>query len=254
MIQPVKRLRLEHAYNVRDLGGYEAFDGQVTSFRRLLRSDGLQRLTKEEWERLYSYGVRTVLDLRSLAEIKLHPDQVPENMMWYHCPLQRAQIDLKDVGGSAAQAFAGSLTEGYVNMVKHHGDLLAAALKQLTKGLQQGAVLFHCSAGKDRTGVLASAVLYMMGVEREDIIADYEVTFTYNRRGINRMLERMDPETAKSMHSFMTSDAVNMERLTAYYEETGLSDYLEQYGFTRQERETLQREFLSKNYHSPVES
>lgn len=60
---------------------------------------------------------------------------------------------------SAGAAFMKSLREGYQAMAGGNTDMLAAALGQLTKSLSDGAVLFHCSAGKDRTGVLASAVL-----------------------------------------------------------------------------------------------
>lgn len=244
MQKPIRRLRMEHAFNIRDLGGYETADGLVTSFGRLLRSDGLQKLTDKEWKRLKEFGIQTVLDLRSRAEIEVNPDRVPEGIKWIHCPLQRAQIDLNDVTGSAAKAFAGSLTEGYVNMVKDNGDLLAAALIELTSGLERGAVLFHCSAGKDRTGVLASAVYFMMGVEAEDIIADYEVTYTYNKRGINRMLERLGEEAREKMLPFMMSDPPNMERLLEYYKEIELPQYLKQYGRSDKICETLRCRFL----------
>lgn len=94
--------------------------------------------------------MRTVLDLRSLAEIETGRDAVPEGVEWYHCPLQREQIDAKDITGSAERAFAGSLTDGYLNIVKTNGALLASAVRQLIAGLEKGAVLFHCTAGKDR--------------------------------------------------------------------------------------------------------
>lgn len=246
MEQPCKRLRLAHAFNMRDMGGYETGDGGVTSFGKLLRSGGLQQLDAGEWERLKEYGVRTVLDLRSLAEIEKDGDGVPEGIRWIHCPLQREQIDINDIAGSALKAFTASLTEGYLNIVRDNGELLAAAIKALIDGLERGAVLFHCSAGKDRTGVLASAVYYLTGVEREDIVADYEVTYTYNRRGINRMLERADERTKAAMEPFLRSDAENMDRLVTLYEELDLPRYLAGYGITEADIRTL-RQYFVKN-------
>ncbi len=240
----VKRLRLEHGQNIRDLGGYETEDGSVTRFGKLLRSGGLHSLTEAEWRRLYDYGVRTILDLRSQAEIDLHPDQVPEGMAWYHCPLQTDQIDPKDLSGSAEKAFEGSLTEGYLTMVKRHGALLASALKRLTAGLAEGAVLFHCTAGKDRTGLLASAVYFLCNAADEDIIADYEVTYTYNKKGMDRLLGLLDEETRARMEPYMRSDASGMEKLLALYREIDLPEYLKQYGFTERELERLRKEFL----------
>lgn len=61
-------------------------------------------------------------------------------------------------------------------MAGENTGLLAAALARLTASLDDGAVLFHCTAGKDRTGVLAAAVLWLCGAAREDIVADYEVS------------------------------------------------------------------------------
>lgn len=242
----VKRLRLDHGQNIRDLGGYETEDGSVTRFGKLLRGDGLHSLTEAEWGRLYDYGVRTVLDLRSQAEINLHPDQAPEGMAWFHCPLQTEQIDPKDLSGSAEKAFAGSLTEGYLTMVKCHGALLASALKRLTAGLKEGAVLFHCTAGKDRTGLLASAVYFLCKAADEDIIADYEVTYTYNKKGMDRLLSLLDEETRGRMEPYMRSDASSMEQLLNLYREIDLPEYLKQYGFSEQELEGLQEEFLVK--------
>lgn len=244
IVRPVKRFRMEHAFNVRDMGGYEAADGRVTCFGKLLRADGLQSLSDSEWTRLREYGVGTVVDLRSMAEIEIHRDQVTEEMRWIHCPLQTEQIDRRDLAGSAFKAFSGSLTEGYLNMVRQNGNLLAAALKELISGLERGAVLFHCTAGKDRTGVLASAVYYLVGVGREDIIADYEVTYTYNKRGVNRIMEQADEATRQQMAPFMRSDASDMERLISFYEEIDLPVYLLEYGVTEKELQMLNKYFL----------
>ena len=231
MDRPVRRLRMEHGLNIRDMGGFETNDGRVTAFGKLLRAGVLQKLTPQEWGRLKEYGVRTVLDLRSLAEIETGRDAVPEGVEWYHCPLQREQIDAKDITGSAERAFAGSLTDGYLNIVK-------------IAGLEKGAVLFHCTAGKDRTGILASCIFTLCGISQEDIVADYEVTYTYNKKGMNRLLRMLDEETRGRMEPLMRSDAESMERLLAFYQEIRLSKYLEAYGLTEEEMETLKHYFL----------
>lgn len=235
---------MEHGFNIRDMGGFETEDGRVTAFGKLLRADALHKLTPDEWKRLTDYGVRTVLDLRSQAEVGAGRDAAPEGVEWYHCPIQTEQIVAKDLSGSAEKAFAGSLTEGYLNIVKNHGALLAAAVKQLIAGLSKGAVLFHCTAGKDRTGLLASCLYYLCGVAEEDIVADYEVTYTYNKKGMNRLMELLDEETGRRMEPFMRSDAANMERLVEYYQEIDLAEYLKQNGVTEDEMGWLKRHFL----------
>lgn len=244
MERAVKRLRMRHTWNIRDMGGYETEDGRVTAFHRLLRSGGLELLSEKEWERLVEYGVRTVIDLRSLAEIETKPDQVPKQIVWKHYPIQPNQIDENDIAGSALKAFTNSLTDGYINIVKNHGELLTAAIKQVIESMKYGAVLFHCSAGKDRTGVLASAIYYLTGIEDEDIIADYEVSCTYNRRVISRYLEQMKEAEKEKMLPFIHSDAESMEHLLKFYNEVNLPQYLISYGLELEEIETLRRLFL----------
>lgn len=246
MNKPIRRFRLEHTGNLRDMGGYETEDGCVTRFGCLLRGGGIHHLTAEEWRRLTDYGVRTVLDLRSSAEIEMNADQVPDGVKWYHCPLQRSQIDNSDLSSSASKAFQGSLTQGYLDMVTENGDLLAAALKQLISGLEKGAVLFHCTAGKDRTGVLASAVLSLCCVSAEDIVADYEVTHTYNRKIFEAMLAMMGEEAAEQMRPYLSSLAETMEKQVENYRKLGLEQHLERYGVTQEEIRTLKDKFLSK--------
>lgn len=242
---PIRRLRLAHGGNIRDLGGYETEDGKVTQFGCLLRGSALHNLTEEEWKKLYDYGVRTILDLRSSAEIAMNGDCPPKEIAWYHCPLQRAQIQEQDIAASAEEAFKGSLTEGYAEMVTRNGDLLAAALKQLVAGLSRGAVLFHCSAGKDRTGVLASVVLYLCGVAAEDIIADYEVTYTYNKKNMERMLMSLPPEIREKMLPYLRSNAETMERQVERYAELELESQVRSFGVTGEELMQLKERFLA---------
>lgn len=244
MDRPVRRFRLEHGLNIRDMGGFETADGRMTAFGKLLRAGALHSLTEAEWKRLTEYGVATVLDLRSQSEIETAADAAPEGVEWFHCPIQTEQIDTKDISESAEKAFAGSLTEGYLNIVKNHGVLLAEAVKQLIAGLERGAVLFHCTAGKDRTGILASCIYYLCGIAEEDIIADYEVTYTYNKKGMDKLLGMLDEETRGRMEPFMRSDAQSMERLLEFYREISLPEYLGQFGVTETELETLRNCFL----------
>ncbi len=243
---PIRRIRLENGENIRDLGGYETSDGRVTKFGCLFRAGGVDRLTAAEWNKLTALGVRTVLDLRSESEVSRQPDRVPEGISWYHCPLQEEQIDARDLSGSAEKAFLGSLTEGYLNIVRKNGGRLAKALSLLTEALGQGGVLFHCTAGKDRTGIVASSVLYLCGVEKCDIVADYEVTFTYNRKGMEKLLAALGPETGEKIMPYLRSDAESMERLVELYREIELEKYLASYGFSRADAELLRMRFCSE--------
>lgn len=237
MQSQIKRLRLNQVYNVRDLGGFETNSNRIMRWNHLYRAGDLSQADETDWERLKSAGVRTILDLRSMSEITSHPDNVPEMIRWYHMPLQTEQIDMDNLSESASKAFEKSLKEGYLTMADKHIDLLAAALKKMTECLKDGAVLFHCSAGKDRTGVLASAVLYLCGVDAEDIEADYQISFTYNKRGINRLAVQL-PGYERIL-PMLSSDKETMEALLKYYDETDLSLRLHENGFSKEEQSRL---------------
>lgn len=237
-----KRIILTNAFNVRDLGGYTGEDGNITKWNQLIRSDGISKLNEQDWDILVKKGVRTVIDLRSISETKMQPDVVPSAVTYVHCPLQKEDLDINNPTKSVANAFSKSLTQGYQSIVCDGIDLLVNALKQVIRGLESGAVLFHCSAGKDRTGVLAAVLLYLLGVEDEDIIADYQVSYTYNRRGIN--------EAAKSLPNyedfkmFLYSNPEYMETLLAYFGETDLSKTLYEAGLQKKEVKRLKNIIL----------
>lgn len=137
-VYPIRRLRLQHAFNVRDLGGYETSGGSYTRWNVLYRADGLSGLDDKEWNILKEAGIRTVIDLRSKSEAQEQPEQVPEPIQYYHCPLQEEQISMGDIEASALAAFTQSLDEGYRMMVKNNGSLIAAALRTLIGGAFPG--------------------------------------------------------------------------------------------------------------------
>lgn len=91
---------------------------------------------------------------------------------------------------------------------------------------------------------MASCIFTLCGISQEDIVADYEVTYTYNKKGMNRLLRMLDEEARGRMEPLMRSDAESMERLLAFYQEIRLSKYLEAYGLTEEEMETLKHYFL----------
>ena len=131
MEQHIRRLRLSHVANVRDLGGYEA-DGGVIRWNRLYRAGDLSGADAGDWERLKAAGVRTILDLRSASELRAKPDRPPQGISWYHLPLQTEEIDLEHPADLAGLAFLKSLRESYVIMAGENTGLLAAALARLT--------------------------------------------------------------------------------------------------------------------------
>lgn len=168
-----RHLPIAGTYNVRDLGGYTAAGAQ-TQWRRILRADALRRLQADGVAELYDAGVRTVIDLRQDNELETAPNPFRE-----HPGVSYVNISLFDklvppgMGGSAGPADV--LLGLYILALAER----QAAIEQVLSAIANaghGVVLFHCTAGKDRTGIIAALMLAAAGVERQLILDDYALT------------------------------------------------------------------------------
>jgi protein-tyrosine phosphatase len=164
-------IALEGAVNFRDLGGYATLDGRRTRWRVLFRADGLSELSQTDFSVMRDLGIRTVVDLRSGHEVEqsrfdveAHPvdfhhfpfiDQLPDVEQWDRRP--------------------GLLGAQYKEMLVDAAPQIIGALEVLTAPDSRPAV-FHCTAGKDRTGLLSALVLSLLGVPEETVVGDYALS------------------------------------------------------------------------------
>ncbi len=179
MDTPARLVPLEGAHNFRDLGGYTGLGGRQTRWGRLFRSDTLHELTGADVARLLALGLHTVIDLRTERELSLtgRGPLEPEAIAFHHLSVVREGADRTAEGEAvAAPASPGEdLSERYLWYLEVGRDSLVEALTLLGEGARYPLV-FHCAAGKDRTGVLAALILEIVGVDRELIVADYVLT------------------------------------------------------------------------------
>lgn len=162
--------------NVRDLGGLPALNGHVTAatpvtrFGRFVRSDNPAQLTSEGWRALSAHGVRTIIDLRSPREIAQDSYLAPEEITH----LTRLEIAMLPLDNAMMRLLAAATTRGeeYILFVENYQASIAAILRSLAAA-PDGGVLYHCQAGKDRTGIITALLLGLAGVPEEVIIADY---------------------------------------------------------------------------------
>jgi protein tyrosine/serine phosphatase len=177
---PDRWLPLTGCDNARDLGGLPVTDGGLTRSRVLLRSDTLQELTEADARLLVDgYGLRTVLDLRTRieAEKEGRGRLAEEEVDYYNLPfIPDAVFEPGDRHELIVQQRrARDRIEHYVDYLRDAPDSCATALR-LMAGADTTPAIFHCAAGKDRTGVLAALALEIVGVPREAVVADYELT------------------------------------------------------------------------------
>ncbi|MEG0276724.1 MAG: tyrosine-protein phosphatase [Coprobacillus sp.] len=176
-MENIIRLPLENAYNVRELGGYYSNTYQSTKWHRFLRADDISCLSESDIDFLLVYGVNSVVDLRSDEECQQHPDALinVEGIKYYHYSFMKGNIADATRDLTSMQDF--DLGDFYVELVKDK-DMVRGLLTVIADA-DDGCLLFHCSAGKDRTGVLSMLLLMIAGVSIADIEANYQLTYTY---------------------------------------------------------------------------
>ena len=168
-------LTLRGAHNVRDLGGYpyRREDGRsgVTAFGAFLRGGSLGGLRRDGMAKLEAYGLKRVIDMRSSWEVKHWPDPFSggarPGVEYVHIPM----LDQLNSNG-----MRGQIPVCMFDVYKRLLDEDAQSIRQVFESLvldEPGCVLFHCRAGKDRTGVIAMLLLGLAGVSDEEVIRDY---------------------------------------------------------------------------------
>ncbi len=239
---------LEGASNVRDLGGYRAGDGRQVRFGMVFRSASLARLTSADQQRLATLGLRSICDFRGRRERARAPSRlkVLRGVSVHSLPIEpRVGASLGDIvatGRATGEDVLAVLRSAYLAYVGDH----AASYRGLFQLLLQpglAPLLFHCSAGKDRTGFGAALILAALGVSWDQIVADYLAT--------NRLWEA-DSELARGLPPEIAEPLlrVHPELLSAAFDEIrGRFGSLEHYfatmlGLDRAARARLQDRLL----------
>ena len=195
---------LEGSSNVRDLGGYRTRDGGTVKFGRVFRSARLSELTDEDGAKLRAAGIGRVVDLRGAGEQEAAPTRLPGVVIHdlsIDPSLGPAMKDLAAQGEAARADIMALMANAYASyaMIWHHRY---ASMFDLLLEAEAPALLFHCTAGKDRTGFGAALILSALGVERDVIEADYLATTRLWRGGaaIREGLAPVAGEVLTSVH------------------------------------------------------
>ena len=179
-----RRLTFAKVKNFRDLGGYPTADGRTVRWGVLYRSDSLHKLTESDLKKISSLNLSRVFDFRSENEAKHEPDRLPEGIKLVHLPMLDAStkvwheqrddmvknmksINPADFMLATNSELATKFTPEYKSFYQ---ELLAS---------NGSPILFHCAAGKDRTGFAAASLLRILGVPNDVIMQDYLLTNRY---------------------------------------------------------------------------
>ncbi|MDL2228634.1 tyrosine-protein phosphatase [Treponema sp. OttesenSCG-928-L16] len=205
---------VEGAYNIRDLGAYEAAGGRRVKWGMVYRAGDLYSLTDRDTGLLARRGIKTIVDFRTEEERELAPDRAIDsvektiylpidagNMIVYESLTEESQTE--ELMRSLYRIFPEQETEQYRIFMSILSDPANAPL------------LFHCSAGKDRTGFAAAILLAALGVDRETIYADYLLSAEY-LEGKYRRITRKAPQLAPLMtvkREYLEAAFETMERM-----------------------------------------
>ncbi|MDH8679349.1 tyrosine-protein phosphatase [Fusibacter bizertensis] len=238
-----RRYPFINAYNIRDLGGYPTSDGGITKFGIFYRADSLANLTHDEWLMLEQMKVKTIIDLRSTKEKKSQSYVPLQSIQYFHMPLQdekksSAVIENAIHRYAYEEGFSKSMSETYISLFKNNIHNIIQIMKTIASAVENGSVLFHCTAGKDRTGIIAALILYLCKVELADISADYQITYTYNLK--NPIIQ----EVVQLYGSLLRSDPDSIEALILYFLTENIENSLLRRALSENELESMKSHFL----------
>lgn len=191
VFNPKRALTLQGASNFRDLGGYPAAGGKHVRWGRIYRSADISKLTDADLLTLQSRHVALVCDLRGPQEVAQAPDRLPTGARRLALPAGSENIDPRLLMGGGKNVNRDSLMRAVYTNTSFFKAKYKPMFDELLALPASEAMLFHCSAGKDRTGIGAALVLTALGVDRATVLQDYAATDTYWQAGREQSLRRM---------------------------------------------------------------
>lgn len=221
-----REIKLEGAVNFRDLGGYQTKEGKTVKWNKLYRSAALNQLTANDLNKLNQLSLQTVVDFRGPYEVKIAPDKIPATAKRVSLPagsekigdsnyLKQMMLSMKNDSG---------LIRFYTDLAPFH-DRYQPMFEALLGLNKDSSLLFHCSAGKDRTGIAAALILYALGADEKVIIEDYLATNYYRRNENAKAIQGM-----VKFYGLDEATATNMMAAKQSYIEATFNSIKKQYG------------------------
>ena len=259
-------LELEGSINFMELGGYVNREGKVLRRHKLLRADRMNILTDSDIQFLQNYGITAVVDLRGEQEAKDAPNRIIPGAEYVKLPvheeegqkspmseeemLRQMWVEPIEDYDAAQKAFDQHMIQGYRRLAAdpHAQETFRRFFRLLcTRGKDQGALVFHCAMGKDRTGFAAALILTALGFTEETIMEDYLLTNKCVDRKFGMIRENFlrqgaSEESISYIHNMMLAKQAYLE--TAYDTVRRMSGSMDAYleevlGVVSRDRELL---------------
>jgi protein-tyrosine phosphatase len=217
--QQERQVKLEGQANFRDLGGYRTTDGRRVKWGLIYRAGQLNKLSDADLSKLKELNVRTVIDFRGTAEAETRgKDRLPEGVRSRSCPIDVNSLPKEPkeeaAPGDSSAGRTDFMLQATRSIMINRTDVYAALIRELAEP-QNRPLVFHCTAGKDRTGVGAAIVLTLLGVPWETVRDDYLLSNFYRREENERELKIMRDSIAKKQG--IPPDQVDMTSYEAMF-------------------------------------
>lgn len=217
---------------MRDIGGYHTKSNDELLYGKIIRSSALTNITNEQIKRLLDLNIRTIIDLRTSEEIEKNPINFKCNpaFSFYHCQIK---------GGDKIPTSKAEVANSYINMLEDKNSIY-----QVFKIIEENenGVIYFCTAGKDRTGVITALLLDLLDIEERDIIKDYQTSDT-------PALEKYKLNAGKEIAEVITPKPEYIKNFLAKVQENygGTRNYLLSTGLTEEELQNIERKIKNVN-------
>jgi protein-tyrosine phosphatase len=246
----IRHVPVRGALNFRDLGGYTTTDGHHVKWKVIYRSADISKLTPADLDTLRARHIWYDVDLRGTMESAKAPDKINPGTDYILCPAGSDSSNARMTQNMMQARNGDSMMLGWYTNTAYLTARYQPFFAKLLILPDSDALLFHCTAGKDRTGIGAALLLYALGVPYATIEADYTATNYYRAQDNGRSLQSMVTQyhlnegVARSMNSAKAEYlAVTFDAIRKQY--GSIDNYLEQQiGLDTAKREELKKKFL----------
>jgi protein-tyrosine phosphatase len=223
-------IKCNNAYNMRTIGGMKTPDGLTVRKYILFRSDNLAYLSNDDLDRLNLFSIKKIVDFRSQDEKTKEPDVLPENASYMELPIE-ADKKIKEelvsiLNGTLKRDMSEFLVEANRDFVTNYSHVFSKFIKDFIKYAKP--TLFHCTSGKDRTGFASALILFILGVEREDVLTEYLFSNECIERTIDKQYEKISTALSISIEDCKKMDC--LLKVQIKYIEAALDKIDELYG------------------------
>jgi protein-tyrosine phosphatase len=245
-----REIKLQGVVNFRDIGGYETKDGHHVKWGKLYRSADLSHVTASGLDTLSRLSIAYIADFRGPAEVKTAPDKIPFSATRVSLPAGSEHTGDSNYMKQMLLSAKDSGLIPFYSDIHALGDRYKPLFAELLQVSPDSAVLFHCTAGKDRTGIAAALILYALNVKEDKIMEDYLASAYYRKKETERSIKgmmavyKMDEAAARNLmgvkESYLTA---TYDAIVAQY--GSIDNYLDKVmGLTPEKRRLLQQKFL----------